>query len=83
MTDEQVLRYPPTIDGRIESIATHEEVPVTARRTGEVEDGCEVYVLDATVPLRAFGNGRVVLHMDFLPAKSTLRFAIADEESPR
>lgn len=65
--------YPLTIAGTATDRATGETVPLVVRRTGEIEDGCEIYSVSIPYPGTWFRDGRVGLHFDKVPGLSTFR----------
>jgi hypothetical protein len=73
MTELSPALYPLTIEGSAEDKITHASVPLVARRTGEIEDGCEVYFVPIPMPGSWMAAGRVVLHFDMVPGRSTFR----------
>lgn len=79
--------YPPTISASVRDQASGDELQLLARRTGATdEQGCEEYVigqLDGSPipwPGSWFTSGRVILHLDLLPARSAMRFLFERKE---
>jgi hypothetical protein len=76
-----VQQYPPTIGGSAEDHATGATTPLVARRTGETdEDGCEIYVVEIPLPGIWFATGRVGLHFDMVPGRSSFTLQFQSEE---
>lgn len=71
--------YPLTIAGSAEDKVTGQTVALTARRTGEIEDGCEVYFVPIPMPGQWMAAGRVSLHFEMIPGASSFRLQFGTE----
>lgn len=64
--------HPATIAGTAIDLATRTVTPIVARRTGDVDgDGLEVYAVPIPLPGSWMREGRVALHFDMVPGRST------------